>query len=87
MILVVFHTAGINEKKNYIYHGKKNNNFSAVGWKSYCNTKMMYCGAGQAGRRPGARPRPRYGLGRAATRRWALRYRWLGGHDTALGAR
>ena len=35
---------------------------------------MRYCGAGQAGCRPGARPRPRYSQGRAATRRWALRY-------------
>ena len=48
---------------------------------------MMYCGAGQARRRPGARPHPRYGQGRAATRLWALRYGRLGGHDTALGAR
>ena len=71
MILVVFHTAGINEKKIFIM--KKIKNFGAVGWKSYCNTNMRYCGAGQAGRRPGARPRPRYGR--------------LGGHDTTLGAR
>ena len=49
MILVVFHTAGINEKI-YIYLSlkKKNKFFGAVGWESYCNTNMMYCDSGQA---------------------------------------
>ena len=43
-----------------------------LGWFLGCNTKILYCGAGQAGRRPGAHYRPRDGQGRAATRRWAL---------------
>ena len=49
MILVVFHTAGINEKKYiFIMKKKKNKFFGAVGWESYCNTNMMYCDSGQA---------------------------------------
>ena len=50
MILVVFHTAGINEKKKDIYHEKNNNNkiFDAVGWKSYCSRLWSWAqGAGR----------------------------------------
>ena len=43
MIFVVFHTAGINEKKYIIIMKKKK--FDAVGWKSYCS--RLYCGAGR----------------------------------------
>ena len=50
VILVVFHTAGINEKKKYIYHEKKKKIFDAVGWTSYCSRLWSWAlGAGRHG--------------------------------------
>ena len=43
-------------------------------FSNFWKKKKLYCGAGQAWRRPGARSRPRYGQERAATQRWALRH-------------
>ena len=84
---MVFHIARINEKKIYIYHEKKKK-FGAVGWRSYCNTKkMMYCGAGQAGRglarvpaHDTARGALRHGAGPCDTAGWAATIRrWARG--------
>ena len=74
MILVVFHTAGFNEKKKRdIYHEKKNKIkkkfLDAVGWKPYCS---------RLGRRALGRLAGRWGAGRG---RWGSGLgagRWLG---------
>ena len=62
MILVVFHTAGINEKK------KEKKKILYRTWMGYCPIELRACAAGRWG--AGARRRGRWGAGLGAGR-WA----------------
>ena len=69
MILVVFHTVGINEKKKLFIMKKKKYFFGAVGWKSYCSRLWSWAGAGRWARRWARRARAGGRAGRAGRRR------------------
>ena len=67
VILVVFHTAGFNEKKKRdIYHEKKKKKIfflDAVGWKPYCSRLGRWVLGRLAGRWGAGRGRWGAGLG------------------------
>ena len=65
MILVVFHTAGINEKK------KEKKKILYRTWMGYCLIEFRACAARCWG--AGARRRGRWALGETACWRWARR--------------